>query len=258
MPELDLSALPLWAGWGILAGVALVAGVINTMAGGGSLLVLPVLIALGFPAPVANGTLRVGVLLQSAAALVPFHARGVREYALVGRLAIPILLGAAAGTALATRLSDDVLRPVFGVLLALWAVVLVFKPGRFGTGKEQPEQPRPLTHLLAFGVGAYGGFIQAGVGFPLLALLITHLGYPVVRANAAKVALVLAFTLVSLPMFALAGQVAWREGAALAVGSMIGGWLGSRWQLKSGESIVRWFVIVMVAISGVAMVVSSV
>jgi uncharacterized protein len=255
--DIDLAAMPLAWAMGTLAVVAAAAGVVNTMAGGGSLLLLPVMVGLGLPPSVANGTLRVGVLVQSVTSTLAFRRRQVREEFVVVRLVGPMVLGAAGGTWLATRLPDDLLRPLFGGVLALWAVVLVVRPGRFLEPPPQPEPPGLGSYVVAVFVGLYGGFLQAGVGFPLMAMLVVGLGYPPVRANAAKVALVVGYTLVSLPLFAWAGQVAWKEGAAIALGSLLGGWLGTRWQLEQGARVVRWFVVVAVALSGVLMLLSG-
>ncbi len=253
LTAMTLTELPPLAGLGLLALAAAIAGVINTMAGGGSLLVLPVLIALGLPPSMANGTIRVGVVVQNLAAAITFYRRGFRAHGLALRLVLPMVAGAAVGTWLATRLPDDSLRVVFGIMLAAWAVVLVLRPGRFVRAPDQPRAPGPLTWLFAALIGLYGGFLQAGVGFPMLALLVLYLGHQAVEANAVKVLLILAYTTVSLPMFAIAGQVAWREGLALAAGAMLGGWLGTRLQIKAGAGLVRWVVVVAVAVSGVAM-----
>lgn len=228
-------------------------GVINAMAGGGSFLTVPILMALGLPATVVNGTIRVGVFMQNVAAVWAFRRHDALDLGLTLRLLAPTALGAAAGGQLAVHLDSAVLKPLFGITLMAWGVILLVKPGRF---LRPPDQPRPLTptaYVLAALVGAYGGFIQVGVGFPFIALLVLYLGYPAVNANAAKVALILAYTVVVLPMFAFAGQVAWVEGIFLAGGMMAGGWIGARWQIKSGANIVRWFVIVMVLVSGCAM-----
>ncbi|MCX4247102.1 sulfite exporter TauE/SafE family protein [Paraliomyxa miuraensis] len=248
-----LAGQPPWVGLGALVVAGAIASVINSMAGGGSLLTLPMLMAVGLPAGLANGTNRVGVVVQGLAAVITFHRRGVRDYGLVARLLPAMMLGAAGGSWLATRLGDDLLRVVFGVMLAGWAVFLVLRPGGFLNVPEQPRKVGPLALVLSVLIGVYGGFLQAGVGFPLLALLVPYLGYPAVRANAIKVALVLGFSLVSLPVFVLAGQVQWREGLALAAGGMVGGWLGARLQLRAGATLVRWVVVVAVAVSGVAM-----
>ena len=253
LAEATLAGFPPWVGLLALAVAAMAAGVINTMAGGGSLLILPVMIALGLPPGVANGTLRVGIVVQNTSSVLTFHRRGVRPYRRLLPLLPPMVLGAALGSWLATRLPDDALRIVFGVALAGWAVVLVVRPGRF---LEPPEQPRKVgvaAIVLASMVGLYGGFLQAGVGFPMLALLVLFLGHDAVEANAIKVSLVLAYTLVSLPIFAFAGQVAWAESLPLAGGAMVGGWLGTRLQIKAGAKLVRWVVVVMVACSGIAM-----
>lgn len=251
--ETLLQSLSPTASWVVLALGAALAAVINTMAGGGSMLVLPLMLALGLPPTTANGTLRVGVMVQSVAAVATFHRKGERPYGLVARLALPILLGAGAGTHLATRLDDAMLLPIIGVLLAVWAVVLLLRPSRFLKADDEPRPPGPKALLAAVAVGFYGGFLQVAVGFPLLALLTMGVGLSAVRANVAKVGLVVVYTALSLPMFAYAGQVAWAEGGALAVGSLLGGWLGARWQLRSGAAVVRWFVVVTAAVSGAVM-----
>lgn len=244
---------PPWLGLVVIALVGVVASVINTIAGGGSLLTLPLLVGLGLPAGLANGTNRVGVVMQVVTSAVTFHRGGFRDYRLFARLVIPMMLGALAGAFLATRMDDELLRVVFGATLAAWAVLLVVRPGRFLHAPEAPRPVGPLALVLSVLVGLYGGFLQAGVGFPLLALLVLYLGYPAVEANAAKSVLTLGYTVVSLPMFVIAGQVAWREGLVLAVGSTIGGFIGTRLQIRAGANLVRWVVVIAVAASGVAM-----
>lgn len=251
--EAYLQTLPPGATWALLALGSALAAIVNTMAGGGSLLVLPLLLAVGMPPGLANGTLRAGVLIQSLSAVATFHRKGERPYRLVGKLALPIIVGAAAGTFFATRLDDALLLPIIGALLAGWALVLLLRPARFLQAEGEPRDPGPKTYLAAVGVGFYGGFLQVAVGFPLLALLTMGVGLTAVQANATKVVLVFVYTLVSLPIFAAAGQVAWVEGAALAGGGLVGGWLGARWQLRSGAGVVRWFVVVTATVSGVAM-----
>ena len=253
-----LQSLPPWVGLGLLALCATLAGVVNTLAGGGSLLILPLLIGLGVPPTVANGTLRVGVTVQNIAAVLTFHSKGERDYKAVARLALPMMLGAGVGSYAATRMSDAWLQPVAGVLIVIWAIVLVVRPGRFVEAPTEVKPARPITYIFAIAVGFYGGFLQMAVGFPLLALLGLHLGYGAVRANAIKVALVLLYTLVALPVFVMADQVAWREGGALAAGALIGGWLGTRLQLRRGANLVRWVVVIMAVVSGIAITVAGI
>lgn len=242
---------------GVLVVVAMVAGIINTMAGGGSLLLVPLLVGIGLPAPVANGTIRVAALVQSASAALTFHRRGIRDYGLGLRLLVPTLAGAALGTWVATKMSDSMLRPIFGLALAGWAVFLLLRPGSFVDAGGERKPFRLAIVVGAVAIGVYGGLLQAGVGFPLIALLVFGLGLPPVNANGLKVGLVAAYSCVSLPMFAVAGQVAWREGLLLSAGSMLGGWLGSRWQIRAGATVVRYFLIATVLFSGVLMIASA-
>jgi uncharacterized membrane protein YfcA len=237
----------------LLLVVGAVAGVINTMAGGGSLLVLPVLIGLGLPPGVANGSSRLAVATQSAVAVATFHRRGVRSHGLSVRLAGPMIGGALLGSYSITLLDDRLFRPLLGLVLLVWAVLLVVKPDRFLRPPDEAREPNATSYVLAFVVGLYGGALQAAVGFLLIALLSGQLGYDLVRANSIKVTLVLLYTLVVLPVFLFAEQIAWVPALVLAVGTMAGAWLGAHWQLQKGSAVVRWFVLVMVVISGIAM-----
>jgi uncharacterized membrane protein YfcA len=243
-PWLDLALL-------LAAGVA--AGIINTMAGGGSFLTLPILIGLGLPAGVANGTTRVSVLAQNAVSAWTFHRNGVRAHRLTLRLMLPILVGAALGSYLATQLDDLMFRPVIGVLLLVWAVILAFRPEHFVHPPQQEHVTTPLTHVLAFVIGIYGGFIQAGVGFFMIALLSGQLGYDLARTNAIKAGLIFAYTCLVLLIFAGYDQIAWTPALVLAAATMLGGWLGARWQLARGSAAVRWIVLIMVVVAGVWM-----
>jgi hypothetical protein len=259
--NLDLGGLSLlgnpWLDLALLLAAGIAAGVINAMAGGGSFLAIPVLIGLGLPAGTANGTLRVSILAQNAILIGTFRNNGVRAPRSSLRLAVPIIAGALLGAWLATLLDDRLFRPLIGALLLAWAVILVVKPQRFLHPPDQEREPSWLTYLLALVVGLYGGFLQAGVGFPLLALLSGQLGYDLVRANSVKASLIFASTCVALPVFAFAGQIAWAPAIVLACGTMLGAWLGARWQLEKGASVVRWFVLIMVAIAGVLMLYSA-
>lgn len=252
----DVLAAP-GLGLAILAVAGVVAGVINALAGGGSFLILPLLIGLGLPPTVANGTSRVGVVVQCLSSSWTFHSEGVREYGITLRLALPVTLGALGGALLASHFDDVLFRPLIGVVLVGWGIVLALRPGRFLEPPPEPSQPTWRSDLGALLIGLYGGFLQAGVGFPLLALLIPALGYHAVVANAIKARLVLIYSLLALPIFAFADQIVWREGLVLGAGTMLGGWLGARLQLKAGAGIVRWTVLIMVVVGGIALLATS-
>jgi uncharacterized membrane protein YfcA len=244
-------------GLAVLFVAGVLAGGINSFAGGGSFLTLPLLAALGLPPSVANGTIRVGILPQNAVILATFWRQGVRPGKVALALAIPVVAGAGAGAWAATRVPDEALGSVFGAVFLAWALVLLVRPGRFLSSPDEPEPLGPLGVFFAVLIGGYGGFMQAGVGFPLLALLVMFLGYPPLRANAIKAALVAMYTVIALAVFATAGKIAWTEAIILAFGTGTGGWIGTRLQLKLGPGAVRWAVLIMVSIAGAFMLAKS-
>ena len=223
------------------------------MAGGGGFIVLPTLIAGGLSAPVANGTLRVGILIQNSSALIVFQRRGVQAWRDAVRLGPAIIAGALCGAWLITRVSAPQLKAIFGILLLGWAVVLLVSPGAFFGSDKPARPPSAITDTLTLVVGFYGGMFQAGVGFPLLALLMGHLHYPPSKANMLKFILVLGYTITALPLFVAADQVAWQPGMALGFGMMTGAWIGVRAQIRRGW-IVRWVLLAMLIVAGTSMV----
>lgn len=236
-----LSALLLLAG-GILAGI------INAMAGGGSLITLPLLVFVGLSPTAANASNRVAVVVQSLASTAAYQSKGALE-GMATRRALPALMfGAGVGAWVATRLDDDAFRPILAVVLVLVAGLLVLKPERWITPRAAPMSP-PAVFGLLFLTGFQGGFIQAGVGFTLLATLVLGMGLDLARANAVKIVAALFMAGLALAIFASQGQVAWAHGLVLSVGNGIGGYLGARLALAKGATWIRWTLLVMVAAS---------
>ncbi len=235
----------------IAAGFA--AGFINTLAGSGSLLTLPLLIFLGLPANVANGTNRIGVLLQSLVATGQFKHKKVFEWKEGVWLTIPAIIGSFAGAAFAVNLNDEVMNKVIGGLLVFMFILMIYKPERWIKSQQGNVKAKPsFVQILVFlGIGFYGGFIQAGVGFFLLAGLVLGAGFDLLKANAIKVLIVLAFTVVALGVFIYNNQVDYKFGLLLAVGSMAGAWVATHVAIKKGAGFIRWFVLVTVLVFAV-------
>jgi len=225
----------------ILAG-GFLAGIMNVMAGGGSLITLPILIFAGLPANVANGTNRVAILLQNVSAVASFRRRGLRPGRTAWGLLIPSLLGAAVGVRLAVDLDEAVLRKVIGVVLVLMLIPVLRSVPRRGDGVADPPSSPWMWPVYAL-IGAYGGFIQVGVGFLYLGFFTGLHRMDLVRANLLKVFFVLGYSVLALVLFLLSGQVALVYGLVLAVGNMAGGWLGARLAVEKGE---RWIRIVLI------------
>jgi len=233
----------------ILVGGGLVAGVVNTLAGGGSLLTVPLLVLVGLPGTLANGTNRVGVLLQNGVASWGFWAQGVGGLRDSLPVVAPVAAGAVIGAGVASQLSDQVFEQIFGVLMLL---LLVPTLRGMGTSPAEAAAPRPawLRGLVFFAIGIYGGAFQAGVGLLLVGALAFG-GVDLVRANSIKVVVNFCFTLLTVPIFWAAHQIAWPQALALGVGMAAGGALGSRLAVRGGEQIIRpVMAVAIVALAG--------
>lgn len=246
---MDLAALD--AALLVLGG--LVAGFVNTVAGGGSALTIPILVeVLGDPL-LANGTNRVAILLQNATGVAGFQKGRAIPWPVVLPLVVPAVGGALVGSWVATRLDADTMELVFAVVIIGVALSVLVSPKRWEGGGEPRLGPVARWFVFA-GIGVYGGFVQAGVGFLILAGLVLGGGLTLVTGNAAKVVLILAFTAVALPVFLLAGQVSLLAGGVLAVGNMTGAWIASRLAVTRGAGWIRWVVVVAAIGAAVRMV----
>ena len=240
-----------WTAFILLAGVGVVAGTLNVLAGGGSFLTLPALIFLGLPPGVANATNRVAILLQNVGAVWSFKRSGVLDRSALLWAAVPATLGALPGIWLALAISDR----AFQRLLALLMVAVTLRT--LWTPRERPGSPAadpqaaasgPRRSALGIGfflTGLYGGFVQAGVGFLLLATT-TAAGLDLVRGNAVKVLSILCYTSVSVAIFAWQGRIEWPLGLSLAGGNVIGGLIGAHLTVRQGHRWIRGFVTVTI------------
>ncbi|MCA9628497.1 MAG: sulfite exporter TauE/SafE family protein [Myxococcales bacterium] len=233
----------------ITAGIA--AGVLNVMAGGGSMFTLPVLILLGLPASVANGTNRVAVLMQSISGVYAFQRSGKLDSKAILPVLLPTSLGALGGSLLASRLPETLLKPILlGTMIAM-AALLALRPKAISAPDDAEARSALSTggFVGLFVAGLYGGFIQAGVGFILLSVFGGILRYDLVRANALKLTCTAIFGAVALVVFIQAGQVVWVPGLILAAASVAGSIIGVRIAVRIPQSAIRWVVFGAVLLS---------
>ena len=240
-----------WVGYPLLFAAGAVAGVINVVAGGGSFLTLPILMFMGLPAGVANGTNRVGILFQNIGAVWSFDRHRVLDWSSLLWAALPASLGAVVGVWVALVISDQSFKRVLALLMVTLALWTVWAPSGSSTGERMASSRRGRRSLLVAGafflVGIYGGFVQAGVGFLILAAT-TVAGLDLVRGNAVKVLTVLCFTVLALLLFAINGRVDWLMGVTLGAGTVLGGLVGARLTILKGHRWVRGVVTVTVVL----------
>jgi hypothetical protein len=242
-----------WYVYVLAAFAGVVAGIINTLAGSGSLITLPMLVFLGLASPVANATNRVGVLLQNAVGMATLRRAGRLNLKGAGWLVGPSLLGGLLGALLATRLSKEGMDVTIGVVMVLMLVVVLLEPNRWlrQHSEVKPGRPQLWVLILFFVFGVYGGFIQAGVGVFLVAAMVLGIGYNLVDANGLKLVLVFGFTAVALLVFASRSQIRWDVGLLMASGQSLGAWLAARFAAKAKRAnvYIRWLLIVVIVAS---------
>jgi len=225
----------------LLVGAGVIAGVLNSIAGGGSLLTLPLLIFIGLPATTANATNRIALFIGGIGATSSFHSRGLIPFDWVKIALPPALLGVLVGTWGAMAIGDVAFEKVLAGVLVAAAAWMIWHPVAPPEGAPvlSPNPDRKWLLRGAFLVlGVYSGFIQAGIGFLFLALLSAN-GLDLVRGNAVKVPLIVAFTALAIPIFALGGLLDWGAGLTLALGQFFGAKLGVHLQVLKGQAWVR-------------------
>lgn len=232
-----------------IAVLAVVAGVINIVAGGGSNLILPTLMVFGIPPDIANGSNRVGVFLQSLAGIQGFaKADKIPPAPQVWRIMLPTLIGGTVGAVLASQLPAWLLKPSLLLVMLLVAGLMLFKPNLLNNPPDAEPvniNSHPKAWAGMFLAGIYGGFVQAGVGLLMLPMLVALLRFDTVRANALKILCTLGFTTVALLIFISQGQVWWTLGLVLAAGNVLGALVGVRVAMKLSPQNMRWAVFVM-------------
>jgi len=229
--------------------VGAIAGVINILAGGGSLLTLPLLIFMGLPSAVANGTNRIAIFCQNIFAIRGFSKRGVMPLQLALLCTPPALLGSWIGANLAINLDDQVFKRLLALIMIGVLIFTALDPmKRLRQESIQFGLWRKILIVISFfGVGIYGGFVQAGVGFLIITALLVH-GLDLVRINAIKVFVIFAYTFIALGVFVYHGQVNYALGFALAAGNSVGGMIGPKLAVEKGHDWIKKVVSITVLV----------
>ncbi len=220
----------------LLVGGGLLAGTINAVAGGGSILTVPLLVLAGVPGNAANGSNRVGILTSNAAAAVSFRRLGVRGLRARSRSWCRSSRARSSARSRSAAVTDEGFERFFGILVFPLVILALRTPK---VRVDAKPWSRTATIVVFTVIGLYGGAVQAGIGLVLLAAL-TRAGYELVLANNIKVVVNLSITVVALPFFIARGEVDWIPALVLAAGFTAGGWVGAHAAVKGGERFLRW------------------
>ena len=237
----------------ILIVVGFFAGVINTLAGGGSLFTLPVLIFLGLPPNIANGTNRIAIVIQSLSGALGYKSKGISNFPFNIYLGISASIGAVIGAQIAIDLDGRLFNRILAIILIVVGGLILMNAKNL-----THKLPERLTgKYLLFGIigfffiGIYGGFINAGIGIVIMLFLNRINRLSLVKTNASKTAIVFIYSSLALAVFAFNDTINWKLGLLMALGTSVGAWWASMWSVKKGDQVIRWAMLITIGIMAV-------
>lgn len=236
-----------WIQIAVLIFSGLAVGFINTLAGGGSVISLSVLMLMGLDAPEANGTNRIAVTIQTLTAATVFKKKKVLDLKKGTILGIPSAIGSLLGAYIAVDINEAVFEKAFAVIMLIMLVFVFYNPDKYIYGKAEKIEKKVtwVQVVIFFIIGIYGGFVHVGIGYFLLAALVLNAGYDLVRANAVKVLIVLMYMPFSFLVFMWMSDIEWKYGLIMMVGSVVGAYIGSQLTVKKGIVFVKWSIAVV-------------
>lgn len=236
--------------------VGIVTGFINTVAGGGSVIILPVLILFfGLPAGVANGTNRIGILMQTMFSFWGFQSKGISPFVLGKKkstiIGIITLIGAVIGSKIVIDIPEAVFTKILSFVMVGVLILTFWKPKPPKLLQDQPKLAYIITVIVFFIIGMYAGFIQAGTGLLLILAMSILNNLSLVKANALKTIIAFIFTIGTISVFAYHNQINYLYGFLLGIGNALGGWTASRWSVKKGDKAIKIFMMVAVSLMAI-------
>lgn len=233
----------------IISGILV--GFINTLAGSGTIISISLLIFLGLPPTVANGTNRIAVFFQNLVAVTSFRKKKMLNVRHSFWYAIPATIGSIVGAFIAIDIDDKLMQKIIAIIMLLMLLLMIFKPDKWLKGDETKIKNKPSIFqlILYFFIGVYGGFIHIGVGIFILAITVMNAGYDLIRANAIKNFIVFLYNPFSLLVFMYFGLVNYEYGLIHSIGNMLGAFLATKFALEWGVNFVRWLLIVVIILA---------
>ena len=235
----------------IVSGVAV--GFINTLSAGGTTISIALYLAMGIPAQITNAINRVGVLMQNGFAAGVFYKKRILDYRQLLLYSVPVVLGTLTGAFMAVEISEKVFNICFAAVLWLMSVFL-FAGNRTYEQKEKPlTLKRYLITFPAFFVtGFYGGFVQAGTGFLLIACIGSLLGYDLLKTTAAKNTIMFIYTVFAMIVFITQQNIPlkyWIYALIHSLGNIIGSFIATKYALKKGSAFVKAVIICVIVLT---------
>jgi len=221
--------------------VGFFAGIINTLSGGGSLFTLPILIFLGLPPSVANGTNRIVIVVQSLIGTLGYQSKNISTFPFPIYLGVSASIGSFIGALIALQLDGAIFNRILAVIILIVGLLILIRKNSLSSHLPERLKGKYLIYAVLgfFIIGIYGGFINAGIGIVIMIFLNRLNRLSLVKTNATKVLVVMIYSIVALIFFAFNEAVNWKLGLQMASGSVFGAWWASRWSVKKGDRVIR-------------------
>ncbi|MDE5418815.1 sulfite exporter TauE/SafE family protein [Labilibaculum sp. DW002] len=235
----------------VVAGVF--AGFLNVVAGGGSLITLPLLIFLGLPPTIANGTNRIAILAQNSFSVAKFNQKGISSYPYSIYLGISALIGSTIGALLVVDIDEELFKRILAVVMVCVAALILFnsKAAEIAKGERMEFKNQMWGVISFFFIGIYGGFLHAGIGFIIILALTKINGFSLVKTNSIKVTVALVYTIAAVGVFIYKDAIDWKYALILAVGNSIGGYLGTVFSVNKGDKWIKRILLVTILVLAV-------
>jgi uncharacterized membrane protein YfcA len=232
------------------------AGTVNAVAGGGSLVSFPALLAVGYSPVAANVTNQVGLVPGYVGGSVGYRAELAGQRARARALGATAVLGAAAGTALLLLAPAHSFRVIVPYLVLASCALLALQPALTrAAGRHRAEHPGVPLHAGVFAASVYGGYFGGALGIVLLAILGALLADSLQRLNALKGLLSLAGGLVAALGYAVFGPVHWGAAALIAAGALVGGHTGAGLARRLRPDVLRWAIVIYGTVAAIILLV---
>ena len=232
----------------VLVVVGCIVGVVNTLAGGGSLITLPILIFLGLPSNVANGTNRIGLIMTAFSANMGYKSKGISTFPFSIYIGLFALIGSLIGAHIAVDINDKLFNRILSIIMII-VISLILAGPKISIGDLNERligKNLVVSCFVFFIIGIYGGFVNAGIGFVIMLFLNLYNKMNLIRVNATKSIVILIYTIGAFMTFLFNDLVNFGYGFALGFGTIFGAWWSSRYSVIRGEGIIKIFLLISV------------
>ena len=246
---MDSFTLPTWL-YPLLFLTGLVAGFVDSIAGGGGLITIPVLLNIGMPPQLALGTNKLQATFGSGSAAWQYGRAGLIDFNVCKVGVLFTLIGATGGTLLVSQLPPGLLKQTIPWLLVAIAFYLIFQP-KVGDTDCRPRFNAAVFHILfGLGIGFYDGFFGPGTGTFWAMAYMLGLGFNLTRATAHTKVMNFTSNVASLAVFLLGGHCQFSAGLSMGLGQLLGARLGSKVVIHKGAGFIRpMFITIALAIT---------